>query len=224
MSLDPKICIAFNSGAAGDFFTVLLHQQYDEAYVPNISDIGCVGQEDAKTLPGHPFKAACQDFYDSNFDAQVFDGITDGPVVNTHYCYPEVMNLFPDCEFYYIDDGEYLDVTTNFYIKKRLAGETLLPWLARGILRRANINRMLPLSDEQVRKFMIRDWGRNLELWKSLGITRIDFSDIIDKEKCRKLVKSIVKLNFNEDVFNRMYDFWASKNTELICSVKQCND
>ena len=63
-NITPKICIVFNSGAAGDFFASLLHQQiYNQEYQIEIDGTGKVANQISSA-----FKDACKMFYESKFD------------------------------------------------------------------------------------------------------------------------------------------------------------
>jgi hypothetical protein len=207
--MNPKICIAFNSGAAGDFFTSLVSSQFDNIITPNIDDNGTF-----LNPPGEQFKKACEKFFLDKFKINHFKNIIIPSVVNTHHCYQEIINLFPNCRFYYIDDSEYVFLTVDIYIKKRLnpVNETLLEWLHRNNPF-PEIKKIRNLTDNQIRTVMINDWNKCLKGWKQLN-------DILDKEKCCNLVESILQSTINEQEFNQIYDEWAGKNSELITGIK----
>jgi len=215
--MNPKICIVFNSGAGGDFFTSLISRQLDKiSMTPMVDNNGMV-----LNPPAQAFKKVCERFFLDKFTINHFKDFDIPPVVNTHHCYQEIVDLFPTCQFYYIDDRKHLSLTVDTYIKKRLipVNETLTEWLHR-TNPFPDIKKIRNLSDEQIRTVMINDWNKCLREWKKLNLTPIDLADIIDKEKCRNLVESIVQLTINVQEFNQIYDEWASKNSELISGIK----
>ena len=63
--MDPKICIVFNGGAVGDFFTMLINEQINSIEIV-VDTKGTV-----INCPGD-FKNTCEDFY-HNEDAKIFD-------------------------------------------------------------------------------------------------------------------------------------------------------
>jgi hypothetical protein len=206
---NPKICIVFNSGSAGDFLINLLVQSTDT----RINDSGSVDNIHNAEL----FKHACEFFYKNNWDTTFFYKIGTVDIVNTHYYYPQLKELFPECKFYYIDDYEYVDITVDLYIKKRIYSEskTLLDWLHE-TNSFPQVKKIKDISDEHLKKIMINDWLKNLDLWKNFNLSRIGFDEILDKNKCRNLIKSIVKYNLNEDIFSGTYDRWYDKNKSTI--------
>jgi len=209
MNSNPEICIAFNGGAAGDFLVVLLSQT-------NKVDIDNNGM--VLTHPSANFKTACKNFYLTKFKNFEYSNFNN--IVNTHYCYKETVDLFPECKFYYIDDGNYLDVTTEIFIDKRItpSNETLFNFLLRTHSFK-DIKKIKPLTDEHVKIIMRNDWQKCLNGWKALNLNRIDIKDIVDKKKCRSLVESMLQSNINQEQFNATYDTWASKNTKLISKI-----
>lgn len=215
MTGDPKICIAFNGGAAGDFLTLLLAQQLEYQSTIEVDKNGMV-----LNPPGQNFKKACQKFFIEKFNVNTFNNIKFDTVVNTHYCYREIIDLFPDCKFYYIDDSKYFSITTNTYIKKRLdpINKTLLDWLHE-TNSFSQIKKIRNLTNDQLQKIMINDWNKCLQGWKKLGLTPINLADILNKEKCCNIVTSIVQSTVDKEKFNQTYDRWATKNTELITQV-----
>jgi len=210
---NPKICIAFNSGAAGDFLVSLLTGQIDDSYKMIIDENGMVINNS-----GRYFKLACEQFFRG--DKQSFNNIRIDPVVNTHYCYREIIDLFPECKFYFIDDSEYVDITTEAYIDKRLAPvqKTLTEWLHRTNSFK-DINKIKNLTDSQIKIVMKNDWKKCLRDWKELNLIRINFADIINREKCCKLVENILQSTVDVDKFNLIYNAWAHKNTKLITAI-----
>lgn len=215
---NPKICVVFNSGASGDFFASLVHQQMvAEDCSFELERSGAV-----KNSPGQGFKLACQKFFESGFDPDCFTGLPEEPVVNSHYCHQELLRLFPKCKFYYIDDRKFVDSTTKAFINKRLSlqGITALENINRGRLRQVGAKKMVHLDNDAILKAMRRDWITNCLQWESLGLHRINLSDIFEQESCRNVVKSIVELTFKDEVFTKTYIHWEARNLELQRSIK----
>lgn len=210
-----KICVVFNSGACGDFLTQLLMILYQQSDKLIVDSNGAV-----TNTVSEKFKEACKLFYENNFNSKYFDEVDDIVVGNTHYCYQELLDVFPDCDFYYIDDSKFVDITTAYYIKKRIMlSGSMIDYLQQNKNLRHVRLRDKNLSDIQIRKIMERDWKRHLEGWKGLNITAIPLDCIVDKIKCRQIVKTIVKSLFNEEIFNKIFDTWAEKNLDLINCV-----
>jgi len=205
MKSNPHICVAFNSGSGGDFLVSVLTQN-----AIKIDNQGMV-----LNPPGNAFKKACEHFFLSKFKAESFSNIEIDPIVNTHHCYQEIIDLFPDCEFYFIDDGNYIKTTVEVYIDKRLTNETLLDWL-----HRTNsfdqIKKIKNVTDDQIKTIMYNDWRKCLNGWQSLGLKRIDLVEIVDREKCRNLVESMLQSDINLEQFKSVHDLWTSKNKKLI--------
>lgn len=217
MSNNPKICIAFTGGSAGDFFTQLIYNQLlDKSITPMVDNNGMCLKH-----PGEKFKKACEAFFLEKFKTNYFTTIDIEPVVNTHHCYQEIIDLFPDCCFYYIDSSQYIPLTVDVFIKKRLDpfNQTLLEWLHETNPFLKN-KKMLDMTDNQIRTVMINDYNKCLKEWKKLNLIPIDLADILDKEKCRNLVESIIQLTVKEQKFNQIYDEWISKNLDLVTGVK----
>lgn len=215
--MNPKICIVFNSGSGGDFFTALVASQLvDKEIRPNIDNNGMF-----LNPPGEPFKKACERFFLEKFKTNPFTNIDIGPVVNTHHCYQQVVDLFPECKFYYIDNSEYIPLTIEVYIKKRIipSGETLTEWLHKNNSF-PDIKKINNLTDNQIRKVMINDWTKCLNGWKNLNLIPIKLAEILDKEKCRNIIEYIVQSSGNSQKFDQIYDSWASKNSDLITGIK----
>lgn len=207
--LSPKICIVFNSGSAGDFLVNLLSGLSNVSINKN----GAVNN----TYNAELFKKACELFYKNNWDPAAFNIVDEVSIVNTHYYYPQLKKLFPDCKFYYIDDGDYVNTTIELYINKRISAnsESLLDWL-HNTNSFPQIKKIKNISDSQLKQIMINDWTKNLTLWKKSNLIKIGFDEIIDKNKCRNLIKSIVKYNLDEDLFSKIYDEWFDKNKNMI--------
>ena len=205
MKSSPQICIAFNSGSGGDFLVSLLAQK-----AIKIDNQGMV-----LNPPGNSFKKACEHFFLSKFKAESFSNIKIDPIVNTHHCYREITDLFPDCEFYFIDDGDYIKTAVEVYINKRLSNKTLLDWL-----HTTNpfdqIKKIKNITDDQIKTIMYNDWQKCLNGWRALGLKRIDLVEIVDREKCRSLVKSILQADIDSVQFNLSHDAWTNKNKKLI--------
>ena len=220
MGSGPKICIVFNAGAIGDFLVSLIHQQYTgcshDLQIPHGAVIGA---------PGHSFKMACLRFYENNFSLDEFDRVGDAPVVNTHHCYPEILNLFPDCKFYYIDDTKYVHITVDRYISKRLMVQniSLTEWVNCSRLKKIKTNRTLNLSDDKIKQIMYQDWIRNCRAWANMGLEKIEFSDILDFKKCSKLVETVIQSSINADTFSNTYTTWARKNADVLNAVNKDN-
>lgn len=216
ITIDPKICIVFNSGAAGDFLASIIAAQYNEdtSFQLDIDSNGMCCQP-----PGNAFKQACKEFYKKSFDSQVFANIQDEPIVNTHYCFQQLIDLFPNCKFYYIDDTDHVQTTVDTYIQKRITNvESLIDWLHRTNTFE-QIGKISKITDDQIKQVMYNDWHKCLHTWKKLNISRIDIRDIVDETRCCELVKSIVKLKFNQLLFSEMYNVWETGNRELITKI-----
>ena len=213
--MNPKICIVFNGGAAGDFFLTLVSQQIND-YKEIINDNGAV-----LNSVGHSFKMACQEFYEQKFNPDVFLQCKLAPVVNTHYCYQELIDLFPDCRFYYIDDSDYIDITVETYIKKRVLPDysSLLEWIHEWH-NFFKITKIKNLTDDQIKIIMKNDWKKNLKNWKTLNMKSINLKDIINSTSCCKIVEDLLQSSINTDKLNQTHSAWTSKNLELITRIK----
>ena len=205
MKTNPQICVAFNAGSGGDFLVSLLAQ----------NDIKIDNQGMVLNPPGDSFKKACAHFFLSKFKAKSFSNIKIDPIVNTHHCYQEIINLFPDCEFYFIDAGNYIKTTAEVYIDKQLTNEKLLDWLHKNNPF-DQIKKIKNITDDQIKTIMYNDWQKSLNGWRALRLKRIDLVEIVDREKCRSLVKSMLKSDIDLVQFNLSHDEWTSKNKKLI--------
>ena len=218
LSLNPEICIVFNSGAAGDFLVALLYQQlHDNNFQLSIDRSGKIENQITAN-----FKKRCQDYYNFKFDASLFDQLNLNSIVcNTHYCHRELLNLFPDCKFYYIDDTEYLDVILDLYIEKRIHPyyDSLETWFLTNPINKFKKN--IRLTENQVEKIMKLDWQKNTNSWKKLGIESISFGDILDRQLCENLLKYIInnRVKFNLDRFDYSHDLWTRHNKKIIKSI-----
>ena len=182
MSNNPKICIAFTGGSAGDFFTQLIYNQLlDKSITPMVDNNGMCLKH-----PGEKFKKACEAFFLEKFKTNYFTTIDIEPVVNTHHCYQEIIDLFPDCCFYYIDSSQYIPLTVDVFIKKRLDpfNQTLLEWLHETNPFLKN-KKMLDMTDNQIRTVMINDYNKCLKEWKKLNLIQqlTYFNEKIDEIK-----------------------------------------
>ena len=213
--MNPKICIVFNGGAAGDFFATLVSQQISD-HKEIINDDGTVVNP-----VGHSFKMTCQEFYKQKFDTGVFSQCELAPVVNTHYCYQELIDLFPNCDFYYIDDSDYIDITVESYIKKRVlpAYDNLLDW-AHSVHNFLQLTKINNLTDDQIKIIMKNDWRKNLNTWKALNIKSINLKDIINVKTCCKIVEYMLQSTIDIDKLNQTHSAWVSKNSQLINDIK----
>jgi hypothetical protein len=211
MMPDPKICIVFNSGAAGDFLVWLLSQQLVE-----LKEKIELEPSGAVVGPGQYFKAAAQEYYETNFNSGVFDSILDEPIVSTHYYYPELLELFPNCEFYFIDDSEYIDITIEMYIKKRITN--LKTWLHERP-KFLDIKKIQRITDDHIKIIMKNDWRKQLTLWKSFDLQPINLHDILHKDNCLKTIKTILSVDINESKFSHSYEEWSKNNKDFINKV-----
>jgi hypothetical protein len=207
---DPKICIVFNGGAGGDLLVRLLTAQ-----LVRLDNKEFVNSQGAVTnLPAaDAFKDACEQFYLSNWNSEIFNKIPSTDIVNTHYAYPQLLALFPKCKFYYIDDSDQFELSTELYIKKRVLPHfsTLLNYLHK-TNPFSQVKKIVNISDDQIKKIMINDWKKNIKQWNSLGISKIKFNVILDKEKCRNLIKNMLQCTINDESFSKIYDEWNIKN------------
>jgi len=205
----PKICIVYNGGSGGDFLVSLLSQHKNFKLDTN----GMV-----LNPPGRTFKDACEKFFLAKF--KNFEQLNFDPIVNTHYCYKEIIDLFPECKFYFIDDSDYIDVTTEIYIHKRIISckKTLFEWLLETNSFK-HINKIKNLSDAHITIIIKNDYKKCLKEWKKLKLIRIDLHDLVNKEKCRNLVNSMLQSTVNNDHFDSIYDAWFNKNTKLISKI-----
>jgi hypothetical protein len=143
------------------------------------------------------------------------------PIVNTHYCYQELIDLFPNCKFYYIDDSDYIDITVEVYIKKRVlpSYSNLLDW-AHVHHNFLQINKIKNLTDDQIKTIIKNDWKKNLKTWKMLNIKSINLKDIINNTTCCKIVEDVLQSSIDTDKLTRTHSAWISKNSELITGIK----
>jgi hypothetical protein len=210
--INPKICIVFNSGAAGDFFVWLLSQQVKQLdKTLELESTGAVMH-----ALGESFKTAAEKFYTTNFDISVFDDILDEPIVSTHYCYLELLELFPNCQFYFIDDTDYINVTIEMYIKKRVPN--LKEWLHERP-KVPDIKKIQHISDNHIKTIMKNDWQKHLALWKTLNIQSINLYDILHKDNCLLTIKSLLNANVNIEKFSDSHNSWAMNNKDFINKV-----
>jgi hypothetical protein len=213
----PEICIVFNSGAAGDFLASLLHQQIYNQHQIELDNQGKVANQISTN-----FKDACKLFYETNFDTSVFDNLTlTSTVCNTHYCHSELLNMFPECKFYYIDDFEHLSTTTDAFIKKRVFEiyGTLHDFFLKHLRYSVPENLYKNITDDDtIKKIMIIHGKKNIQSWKKLRLKRINFTDILNKEQCKAVLKDILtqQFEFNEDIFNKSHDSWTKQNLDII--------
>ena len=207
--MNPNICIVFNGGAVGDFFTMLINEQINaiEIIVDNKGTvINCPGD----------FKNTCEDFY-HNEDIKIFDNIKFKSVVNTHHCNEEIIKLFPDCKFYYIDDSVCHNVTIDAFILKRLNHKykNLIEYFNEGNTSIKDPSKIM-VSDEDVKKVMFKDWKRNIKGWQRLGIPKVNIQDIVNKEKCRHTIENIINCKIDYNKFSNTYNQYVSKNIDMI--------
>lgn len=205
-----KICIVFNSGACGDFLAQLIYSQFNNNDI-TIEDTGA-----ATNFLSEDFKTACQLYYENNFDETYFNSVDKDIIIgNTHYCYKQLIDLFPKCQFYYIDDSNHIDTTIKYYTKKRLSNDPLGYIEIKSPLRNTNLkDKNIPR--DLILQIMTSEWKSQLLSWENLGMKSVPLEHVVDKTYCRLFIKSIVKSIYNEDVFNTMFDKWADKNIELI--------
>jgi hypothetical protein len=220
--ISPEICIVFNSGAAGDFLASLLHQQiYNNQHQIEIDSQGKVTNQISSD-----FKDTCKLFYETNFDKSVFDNLTlTSTVCNTHYCHSELLNMFPECKFYYIDDFDHLAITTNAFIKKRAIEiyGTLQNYFLKHLRHTVpgdSSDKRQP-NDDTIKKIIVIIGKKNIQSWERLGLQKINFSDILVKERCKTVLKEILThdVKFNEDVFNNSHDSWIEQNFNIINNI-----
>jgi hypothetical protein len=213
MICNPKICIVFNSGSCGDFLTTLIYEQVTK------TKLKLQMHQDGTVInpPGYQFKMACRYYFENRFTTNDFENIDDWAVVNTHHCYPEILNLFPNCKFYYIDDTDYIDVSVDTYIKKRASKHwnNLTEWL-HNVHSYTQIHKIKNLTDEQIKQIMFMDWRKNVLSWKQLQLEPIRLNDVINKEKCKQIVENVVQCTIEQEIFDSTYDQWATKNQDLI--------
>ena len=207
--MNPNICIVFNGGAVGDFFTMLINEQMNaiEIIVDNKGTvINCPGD----------FKNTCEDFH-HNEDIKIFDNIKFNSVVNTHHCNEEIIKLFPYCKFYYIDDSACHNVTIDAFILKRLNHKykNLIEYFNEGNTSIKDPSKIM-VSDEDVKKVMFKDWKRNILFWKQLGIQQVNIQDIVNKEKCRHTIENIINCKIDYNKFSNTYNQYVSKNIDMI--------
>ena len=210
--MTPKICIVFNGGASGDFFTMLINEQINNSMI-SIDKIGMV-----TNCPGD-FKVICKKYYECH-DLQVFKNINWSSVVNTHHCNKDVIEMFPSCRFYFIDDSEYHHVTIEALIKKRLElkYDTLVEYFIseNDIFKKHNKLKLIKLNEEDVKRLMIKDWKRNIKGWQRLGIPKVNIQDIVNKEKCRHTIENIINCKVDYNKFSSTHDQYVSKNIDMI--------
>lgn len=209
---NPRICIVFNAGAFGDFLTRLVYEQVNHSEDRIIIDENGT----ARNPPGHSFKKACMNYYNNNYNVDFFMETWDN-VVNTHHCNDEIIKLFPHCKFYYIDDTNFLEVVIDAYIKKRVSGvyTNLNDWRKEyGNIHLTKSSRNM--TDSQIKKLMMIDWQRNTIGWKSLNLEPIKITDIVEKDKCHKILSNILGDKINELIFSQSFDLWKNKNIQII--------
>lgn len=215
--INPKICIIFNGGAMGDFLTTLLLQQIRKEF--DEIKINSKGAVVVLNSPIYDFRSACVEFLKSNMNPNMFHTCRDLEIVNSHLYVKEMSILFPDCKFYFIDDTEYQDFLCNVYIKKRALAQypSLIEWFRSNHF---SFSKIKKISDKNIIHTLKYDHARNTKDWKSLGLYPIDVSDIPNKEKCRNLIRNMLQLQLNEELFSKTFDKWAEKNTYIIEHIK----
>lgn len=216
---NPMICIVFNSGAFGDFLARLIYEQINHSEDRIIIDENGT----AKNPPGDNFKKACMNYYNNNYNVKFFSETWDN-VVNTHHCNAEIIKLFPHCKFYYIDDTNFLEVVIDAYIKKRVNGiyANLDEWRKEygNIHLKSSLRN---ITDSQIKKIMMIDWRRNTVGWKSLNLEPIKIIDIVEKDRCYKILSKILDNRINELIFSQTFDSWKDKNTQIIDRLMSLN-
>ena len=207
--MNPNICIVFNGGAVGDFFTMLINEQINNSVI-SIDNRGMV------TNCSKDFKVSCEKYYKSN-DIQVFQNIAWSSVVNTHHCNETIIKLFPDCKFYYIDDSACHNVTIDAFIVKRINDKykNLIDYFNQGETSFKDPSKVT-VSNEDVKRVMLKDWKRNILFWKQLGIQQVNIQHIVNKEKCRHTIENIINYKLDYDKFSNTYNQYASKNIDMI--------
>ena len=209
---DPQICIVFNGGAAGDFFASLLSQQI--LACDNLLELDSNG---AVVEPvGQTFKMSAKKFYETGFSPACFFGIKNEPIVSTHYCYQQLLDLFPKCQFYYIDDSSYIDITVEVYIKKRVP--SLRDWLQHRLKSTDNkLNKKL--THEQIKDIMKNDWSKQSDHWNKLDIQPISLYDIINQKHCLSLIESMLNIDIDVNKFFSTHNKWTNNNQDFVYKV-----
>lgn len=209
--ITPKICIVFSAGAMGDFLLTLLLQQIRKEFCEiEIDSNGAVVNS-----PGNCFKFACEEFIKSGMNPNIFQNCTNLEIVNSHFYVKEMSSLFHGCEFYFIDETQYQDLVVDALIKKRALSEfsSLLDWFR---AKHFSFSKIKKISDKHIIQTIIYDNTRNIKNWKDAGLKPIDISDIPNKEKCRNLIKNMLQLPIDEELFSKTFDKWADKNMYII--------
>jgi len=206
----PKICIVFNSGAAGDFLALMLTNQFLKTNTIQLEPTGAILKP-----PGHEFKMAATEFYKTKFNQQCFDGIKNEPIVNTHYCYSELINIFPECKFYYINDRDHVNATVEVYIQKRFTNTTIKNYIQHKVTK-PSTNKLNRLTDEQVLQIIKNDWNKNLDIWQKMALPEIKLPDMVKEDTCRQLLSDILQVEVNEEIFQLGFRTWEQGNQKLI--------
>lgn len=207
--MNPNICIVFNGGAVGDFFTMLISEQI------NATEVVVDYKGTVINCPSG-FKYNCEDFY-FNEDKKIFDNAVLASVVNTHHCNEAILKLFPNCKFYFIDDSHCHNVTIDALIEKRLKDKykNLIEYFNEGNTSIKDPSKIM-VSNEDVKRVMFKDWKRNILFWKQLGIPKVNIQDIVNKEKCRHTIENIINCKVDYNKFSSTYDQYVSKNIDMI--------
>jgi len=217
----PKICIVFNGGACGDFLTFLiLQQRYKLPTESRIIDDNGALEQGIESISKRYFHSL---FFNNSFEENISSYEYD--TGNSHFCNNEIINRFPKCKFYYIDDSLFCEVTTAAFVKKRINQDysSIIEWLKcnSGNPKFAKIK----YPNEETALLAIQKSRLHaLNEWKKLGINRIDIVDIFDKNKCKTLVNNISQVEFDNTLFESTYDCWASKNKWLIDLTKNSDN
>ena len=218
---DPKIYIIFNGGECGDFFTFLILQQRYK--LPTESRR--ILDEGALELERELITKKYFDFLYNNYDFKEDISSYEYDTGNAHYCNKEIIDRFPKCKFYYIDDSKHTQITANAFIKKRILNHNLnlVEWIKINT-GNTKLRKIKHINEDIAINIIKKGKLKSIEEWKKLKINRIDFVDILNKEKCKDLVKTIAQVNFDDLLFDRTYDKWAYKNKELIEAVKNSDN
>jgi len=229
---DPKICIVFNGGAAGDFLTILILQQryklsIGSEYINNNGAVNLRHYNITKNIFNSLYFNRCFKNLtpiDSYFEYIKFIDYS-YDTVNSHFCSKKIIDFFPSCKFYYIDDKAHCAATFTAFIKKRLDEDysSLIEWVKNNPSD-VKFSKIKYPNDEVVAKMLKKNMISSVNLWEDLKMSRIDINDIVDKSKCKILVKDIAQVEFDNTLFETTYDIWENKNKWFINLLKNSDN
>ena len=202
----PQVIIKYEGGAAGDFLrSICMSQVEQSADVFNLNDSGRI-----------PYSGEFKVYHDVRVvntyirppDLEVSE------IENTHVYSEELHDTYKAARWYYIDipDACAISIAKCLVIKLGLQdykGQDDRRFWANRLLR--NMDRDDDMASHIVRSR--RTSKQFLKVCYSKGIRVIPFLDIIDEDRCAKVVRDIINGPLRDaDLFKRQHRAWREKN------------